>query len=238
MEQERRLFIGAIVHDLRTPLFALRGYLDGLSTGLATTPEKRDRYVSVAKEKADTLERLVADLFDYTRIEYLDQEPAREPVDLDDLARGLTETAAPAAGAKNLSVTYSGEEAIVAGDKHQLSRVLENLIGNAIRYTPTGGSIDVAVRAMGNRVSFTVADSGPGIPAADLPHLFQPLFRGEASRNRKTGGVGLGLTIARKIMLAHGGELSASNRKEGGALFTGTLPAAGAAPSPHPSDGA
>jgi signal transduction histidine kinase len=238
MEQERRLFIGAIVHDLRTPLFALRGYLDGLSKGIADTPEKHERYVTVAKEKADMLERLVSDLFDYTRIEYLDETPVREPVDLGDLANQLTETAAPRAEAKGLSIAYSGEEAIVAGDKHQLSRVIENLIGNAIRYTPSGGKIDVNVMAKDGRVSFSVADTGPGIPAADLPHLFKPLYRGEASRNRKTGGVGLGLTIARKIMTAHGGELTATNRPEGGALFTGTLPAAGSEPSRRPSDGA
>ena len=101
---------------------------------------------------------------------------------------------------------------------------MENLLDNALRHTPSGGSVRVAWREEGERAVFSVSDTGPGIPPEDLPHLFEPLFRGEASRNRRTGGAGLGLTIARRILRAHGGELSAANRRSGGAVFTGALP--------------
>jgi signal transduction histidine kinase len=226
LEQERRFFIGAIVHDLRTPLFSLRGSLEALETGVADTPEKRARYVGVAWEKAAALERLIADLFDFTRLEYLDQAPNRESLDFAALLRGLVEGVQPRAEAKGVRLTlaHSTEPSIVEGDAHLLSRAIENLLDNAVRYTPGGGSVGVTCASGVDGVTFAVADSGPGIPPHDLPHLFVPLYRGENSRNRRTGGAGLGLTIARRILQAHGGDLTARNTPAGGALFEGTLP--------------
>jgi signal transduction histidine kinase len=228
LEQERRLFIGAIVHDLRTPLFALRGYLEGFEQGLAETPEKRARYIAVAREKAGALERLIADLFDYTRLEYLDQAPNREPLDLAALLRRLVDGLQPQAEAKGVQLTFVTPEGScrVDGDSHLLTRAVENLLDNALRHTPSGGVVRVACQSSPAGARFSVSDSGPGIPPADLPHLFTPLFRGETSRNRRTGGAGLGLTIARRILQAHHGDLSAANGAEGGAVFTGTLPVA------------
>jgi signal transduction histidine kinase len=227
LEQERRLFIGAIVHDLRTPLFSLRGYLDGLAQGVADTPEKRERYLAVAREKADSLERLIADLFDFTRLEYLDQTPHCEPLDLAALLGRLVEGIRPRAEAKGvrLLVEDLSVPCTVDGDAHLLTRAIENLLDNAVRFTPGGGDVRVSYRTVGQRTTVTVADSGPGIPAADLPHLFTPLYRGESSRNRRTGGAGLGLTIAKRIVEAHGGDLTAGNAPNGGAIFRVTLPA-------------
>jgi signal transduction histidine kinase len=229
MEQGRRLFIGAIVHDLRTPLFSLRGYLEGLATGVADTPEKRASYVATAREKAAALERLISDLFDYTRLEYLDQgfePPSREPLDLGALLRRLVDGLQPQAAAKRIRLTLDEPvtPCTVQGDAHLLSRAVENLLDNALRYTPSGGVVRVACHPAPSGVAFTVADTGPGIPTADLPHLFTPLYRGEDSRNRRTGGAGLGLTIARRILLAHGGDLVAGNTPTGGAVFTASLP--------------
>lgn len=227
LEQERRFFIGAIVHDLRTPLFSLRGYLEGLEKGLADTPEKRDRYIAVAQEKAAALERLISDLFDYTRLEYLEQAPNREALDLSVLLRRLVDGALPQAEAKGVALTLdaSSGQCMVDGDSHLLTRAVENLLDNALRYTPEDGSVRVGCRPERGRALFSVSDTGPGIPEYDLPHLFAPLYRSETSRNRRTGGAGLGLTIARRILLAHGGDLTAGNRAEGGAVFTGSLPA-------------
>lgn len=235
LEQERRLFIAAVVHDLRTPLFALRGYLEGLEKGVADTPEKQSHYVATAQEKATALERLVTDLFDYTRLEYLDQIPDREPLDLDALLRRLTNGLQPRAEAKRITLTLDQppHPCIVDGDSHLLTRAVENLLDNAVRYTPSGGSVRVACVGTSDAARFTIADTGPGIPAHDLPHLFTPLYRGETSRNRRTGGAGLGLTIARRILRAHGGDLIAANNPDGGAVFTGTLPS----PAPESSRG-
>jgi signal transduction histidine kinase len=228
LEQERRLFIGAVAHDLRTPLFAMRGYLAGLAEGLADTPEKAARYVAVTQEKAEALERLVADLFDFTRLEYLDQAPSREPLDLRRLLQRLVEGVRPQADAKQVQMVLEmpDEPCIADIDSHLLTRAIENLLDNALRHTPSGGTVRVACARDPNGIRFSVADTGPGIPAADLPNLFRPLYRGETSRNRRTGGAGLGLTTARRVLLAHGGDLTAENGPNGGALFRGTLPAA------------
>jgi signal transduction histidine kinase len=226
MEQERRMFISALVHDLRTPLFSLRGSLEGLATGIADTPEKRARYVAVAQEKADALERLIADLFAFTRLEYLDEEPRRAPVDLAAFLSRLVEGMRPRAETKGVRLAIDpGPARTIQADEHLLTRAVENLLDNALRHTPSGGEIRVGWRIAGDTVAIDVVDTGPGIPADDLPRVFDPLYRGEGSRNRRTGGAGLGLTIARRILVAHGGDLTAANAPDGGAAFTATLPA-------------
>lgn len=237
LEQERRLFIGAIAHDLRTPIFTLSAYLSGLHDGVATTPDKARHYVEVCREQTATLERLISDLFAYTKVEYLEQEPRRELLELGELLRGAAESMHPraVAGGVSLTVTGSPERCPLMGDAQLLVRAIENLLDNALRYTPDGGSIAMHWRREAAMAVFTVEDSGPGIAAHDLPHLFTPLYRAETSRNRQTGGAGLGLTIARRIMQAHGGDLVAGNAAAGGGLFTGSLPIAGSQIRPDPA---
>ncbi len=230
LEEERRFFVGAIAHDLRTPLFALRGYLEGLDQGLATSPARAAGYLAICRQKADQLDRLVSDLFAYTRVEYLEQTLQTAPLDLAALLRRAVASAAPGADAKGVTLTVNGplEPCAVQGDGPLLERAVENLLDNAIRYTPAGGRVGLCCRrdASAGQAVVSVADTGPGIAAADLPHLFDPLFRGEASRSRQTGGAGLGLAIARRALVAHGGDLTAANGPDGGALFTARLPLA------------
>jgi signal transduction histidine kinase len=223
-----------VARDLRTPLFALRSYLEGLEKGVAATPEKVARYLRVAREKADALEQLIADLSAYTRLEYLGQTIQEQAVDLGALLAMAAEGVLPQAEAKGVSVTLDGpaEPALMHGDAHLLTRAVANLLDNALRHTPDGGCIWVRWRHTSANLVFAVEDTGSGIAPHDLPHLFTPLYRGEASRNRQTGGAGLGLAIARRILRAHGGDLTASNRSGGGAVFTGTLPLQHAAPLP------
>jgi signal transduction histidine kinase len=223
------MFIAAIAHDLRTPLFSLRGYLDGLDTGLADTPERRARYLAVAKEKADTLERLVGDLFDYTRLEYREQSLDRQPLDLVDLLGELVDGLRPRAEAEDVALVFRspgspGSACLVDADRHQLARAVDNILDNALRYTPAGGRIDVTCGTRGGAAWFTITDTGPGIAADDLPHLFQPLYRGDHGHRPGTGGTGLGLAIAHRIVTAHDGTLVAANTPTGGARFTATLP--------------
>ena len=226
LENERRMFIAAIAHDLRTPLFSLRGYLDGLDTGLADSPERRSRYLAVAKEKADTLERLVGDLFDYTRLEYPEQSLDRRPLDLANLVGELVDGIRPRAEAADVTLTFrsSGQARPVDADSHQLTRAVDNILDNALRYTPAGGRVDVTSGIGDGTAWFTITDTGPGIAAEDLPHLFQPLYRGDRSRSTAAGGTGLGLAIAHRIVTAHDGTLVAGNAPAGGASFTATLP--------------
>ena len=226
LEEQRRLFVGAVAHDLRTPLFMLRGHLKGLERGVAATPEKIAHYVAVCQAKADALERLIADLFAFTRLEYLEQAPERAPLELGELLRQAVEGEQPLAAARAITLTLDvpAEDCPLLGDGHLLARAVENLLDNALRHTPEGGRIGVRLSRRNATLVVAVEDTGPGIAADDLPHLFTPLYRGEASRNRQTGGAGLGLAIARRILRAHGGNLTAANRVDGGAAFTGTLP--------------
>jgi signal transduction histidine kinase len=233
LEQERRLFVGAIAHDLRTPLFSLRGFLQGLEQGLASTPERAKRYVAVCQDKAAVLDRLIADLFAYARAEHLQEVPRREQLDLGGLLAKTADGLRPLVETKEVVLDLSGPSPCpLTGDAHLLVRAIDNLLDNAIRHTPPGGSIAVGWRREADRVLITVTDSGPGIAPHDLPHLFTPLYRAETSRNRQTGGAGLGLTVARRILQAHGGDLSAANGAAGGAIFTAVLPVETAGPAP------
>ncbi len=227
LERDRRRFISAIAHDLRTPLFSLRGSLEGLEQGVAKTPEQQRRYLGIAQAKADQLERLIADLFSFTRLEYLEERPDRESVDIAGLCRDVTGSAQTRAHGQRFEVVAPETPVVIQADRHLLVRALDNLLDNALRYTPETGSIQVTVREQGETVTIQVADSGSGFAEGDLPHLFEPLFRGEASRSRETGGAGLGLTIAQRIVAAHGGTLEASNAPEGGAQLVVTLPTGG-----------
>lgn len=225
-EEQRRQFIGAIAHDLRTPLFTLRAYLDGLNDGLATSPQKTSQYLQACRTSANALDRLITDLFSYARMEYLGQQPRRESIDLGDLLHTAAQAHQPQAEAKHitLTVTTPATPCTISADEHLLTRVLSNLIDNALRHTPEHGDISLSCAFTEDETTFTVADSGPGIDPADLPHLFTPLYRGEASRNRATGGAGLGLAIAHRILLAHGGTLTAASTKPHGAAFTARIP--------------
>ncbi|HEX8033549.1 MAG TPA: HAMP domain-containing sensor histidine kinase, partial [Ktedonobacterales bacterium] len=167
-----------------------------------------------------------ADLFAYARLEYLEQTLERAPLELGDLLSQAVESAQPLAVAKGITLTLNGpsEMCQLLGDGHLLTRAIENLLDNALRHTPEGGTIQVRWSQARDAV-FSVGDTGPGIPAHELPHLFTPLYRGESSRNRQTGGAGLGLAISRRILRAHGGDLTAANAPQGGAIFIGTLPA-------------
>lgn len=225
-EEERRLFVGAIAHDLRTPLFSLRGYLEGIEQGLATTPQKMAQYIHICREKADALEHLVADLFAYTRVEYLEQTLQREPLDLGDLLRRAVDGRQREAESRGVHLAFDEppDICLVSGDAQLLRRAVENLLDNALRYTPPGGRIEVRCGMDRNRVAFTVADNGPGIAPHALPHLFEPMYRADSSRSHQTGGSGMGLAIARRILRGHGGDLVAANRTSAGAEFVGYVP--------------
>lgn len=237
LEEERRFVIAALAHDLRTPLFALRGYLDGLEQGIARTPDKIAKYVAVCKEKAAQLNRLVEELFTFTKGEYAKTQLNAKPVDLAYLLRRAVDSLNPLAGPKQLALHCQAiGSCTVNGDSHLLERAMNNLLDNAVRHTPPNGEVWVRCDSDGGKVRFTIRDTGPGFAEEEMQRVFEPLFRGEASRNRSTGGSGLGLTISRRIMRLHGGDLEASNHEEGGALLAGWLPAASGQTEQQTSD--
>lgn len=228
LEDERRFVIAAVAHDLRTPLFALRGYLEGLEQGIADSPEKQVKYLQVCKEKSAQLDRLVEDLFTFTKTELLEMEFKENTVDLSIVLQRSIDSVSPLAYQKHISLIMHqfGEECVVIGDSHLLERAMNNLLDNAVRHTPCYGEIIVECYKSGNNVTFTIKDTGDGFSSDELQRVFEPLYRGEASRNRLTGGVGLGMTISKRIITQHGGDLDAGNHSDGGALLSGSIPLA------------
>ncbi|MFE5322195.1 sensor histidine kinase [Paenibacillus sp. NPDC056579] len=229
LEEERRFFIQAIAHDLRSPLFTLRGFLLRLERGMYDNRDKAARYLSICSQKAEQLERLISDLFAYTKLESLEQTLRPEPLEASPFFAGIAEEFRPIANEKSIELSYIEEEPLeqvaFTGDSHLLRRALGNLIDNAVRHTPVGGRIELGWRKESERLVFTVEDTGPGIAEQDRMVVFEPFYRGDHSRNPAYGGAGLGLTIARRIVRAHNGELFVQNKSpSGGALFTGWIP--------------
>ncbi|KPV56705.1 histidine kinase [Paenibacillus sp. A3] len=228
LEEERRFVIAAVAHDLRTPLFALRGYLDGLEQGVAQSPEKIAKYLAVCKEKSAQLDRLVEDLFTFTKMDYLEMKLHYKKIDFKHLIQQSIDSLSPLARQKQISISnHAADDCFISGDMHLLERSINNLLDNAVRHTPSYGEIVVQCYVDRDQVKFTIRDTGPGFSPVELQWAFEPLYRGETSRNRSTGGSGLGLTISQKIIRRHGGELAAGNHSEGGALLTGWLPVNG-----------
>jgi signal transduction histidine kinase len=215
-ERDRRFLVTAIAHDLRTPLFTLRGSLEAIERGIGD-----DAALSRAQAKADHLDRLVGDLFSYARAEYAAGAHAAAPLDVAELARRAAESADP--GPIALALRADGPAPHV-GDPIALERALTNVVENAVRHART--RVDMVVRRVdgAGTIVVEVADDGPGFAPEDLPHVFEPLFRGDRARKANGGGAGLGLAIARRLARAHGGEITAENRPEGGARVTVTLP--------------
>jgi signal transduction histidine kinase len=221
-EEERRFLITSIAHDLRTPVFLLRGRLEALARGVGDAESNLRR----AQAGGRLLDRLVGDLFAFSTLEYRGARPARERVDLADLFRQAAVGFGARAAEKDVAITADGPEVTTLADEQFLSRVVSNLLDNAVRHVPAGGDVELRWTRSSGSIGFSVWNSGNPIPANDLPHLFEPMFRSDSSRNSENGGAGLGLAIARHLIEAHGGTLVAENPPAGGARFAATLPAA------------
>jgi signal transduction histidine kinase len=218
-ERERRFMVTAIAHDLRTPLFTLRGSLEALERGVGDA-----RYLDRAQDKAAHLDRLVSDLFTFSRLEYACDAIAFEEVDVAALARRAAQGVEPLATARGCALEVRGMQGglAVQGDADALLRVLTNLLDNALRHGR--GRVVPGAQRDHRAIRVEVADDGPGFAPADLPHVFEPLFRSDRARAATTGGTGLGLAIARRLARAHGGDVQAANDPGGGARATLTLP--------------
>ncbi len=221
-EEERRFLISSIAHDLRTPLFLLRGHVDALARGVGDAHSNLRR----AEASGLLLDRLVGDLFAFSTLEYRGAKPAKDRVDLADLFRQAAVGFGSRAAEKDVAITADGPDVTALADAQFLNRVVSNLLDNAVRHVPAGGDVELRWARNGGSIGFSVWNSGEPIPAEDLSHLFEPMFRSDKSRNRETGGAGLGLAIARHLIEAHGGTLVAENPPAGGARFVATLPAA------------
>lgn len=211
-ENRRKFLITSVAHDLRTPLFTLRGSLEAIEHGIGDAD-----HLARAQDKATLLDSLVDDLFTYSRLEYAHPELAHEPLDALALANDAAQTVS-----SRIVVTAPADGVVVHGDRASLLRVLVNLLDNAVRYARS--RVELRVGREGDAVAFEVIDDGPGIDPEDLPHLFEPLFRSDRTRNSTTGGAGLGLAIVDRLVTAAGATVSVAGAPGGGARFTVRFP--------------
>jgi len=209
LERVRRDFVANVSHEFKTPLTAIQGFAETLLGGALDDMANRERFVEIIREHSQRLARLTDDLLKLSRIEAGQLDLEVRSVNVAALIHSCVETARFKAQAKGLRVDVQVQPGIpdIRGDNARLAEVLQNLVDNALQYTPAGGRIDVQARAEDHSVVFTVADTGIGIPESDLERIFERFYRVDDARSREAGGTGLGLSIARHIVEAHGGRI-------------------------------
>jgi signal transduction histidine kinase len=226
LEHLRRDLVAWASHDLQTPLTSVRAILEALSDGVVDEPETVRRYLNTAQRDVLSLSALIDDLFQMSQLDAGGFPLNRAQSSLGDLVSDTLESFSELAYRESIKLEGQIEPGVdpVFMDTQAIGRVLNNLIGNALRHTPPGGAIEVRALRTRENVEVSVRDTGEGIRAEDLPHVFERFYRGEKSRNRGTGGAGLGLAIARGIVRAHGGDIGVVSEPGKGTKFLFTLP--------------
>ena len=214
----RRVFTADVAHELRTPLMVLRSQVEGMQDGMV-----RNDAEALASLHEETLRmaRLVDDLETLASAEAAGFSLSPTPTDLAVLARDAAREFAGQAEASGVALRTSLDSVVVSVDATRIRQVIANLLSNALKFTPSGGEVTLAVAERTGGAVVSVRDTGPGIPPEELPHVFDRFFRGKAVR---VGGSGIGLTVARELVRAHGGELVASTSSEGGTSFEAHIP--------------
>jgi two-component system, OmpR family, phosphate regulon sensor histidine kinase PhoR len=228
LERVRRDFVANVSHEFRTPLTAIQGFAETLLAGAIEDPEHRRRFVEIIRSHAARLARLTEDLLELSRIEAGRLELEFRSLPVSQFVAACLETARLKAEQKQLriSVQLPPRLPAVRGDALHLQEVLQNLLDNAVQYTPPGGRIGVSAEAADGQVVITVADTGIGIPQAEQERIFERFYRVDPGRSREAGGTGLGLSIARHIVEAHGGRIWVESAVGEGSRFHFAIPVA------------
>lgn len=227
LQQMRREFVANVSHELRSPLTSILGYAQTLLEDPPDTPEQRERFLTLIVRDAERMRRLVDDLLNLSRVESGQAPPRFEWTNLHNLVgRVLTQLRDQAAQAQVQLINEVPLDLRAQCDPGQIEQVLYNLITNGVQYTAQGGRVVVAGKHGNATVTLEVRDTGIGIPAADLPRIFERFYRVDKARSRATGGTGLGLSIVKHIVDAHGGRVSVESQVEKGTTFTVELPVA------------
>ncbi len=227
-------FLATVSHELRTPLNAVVGWSRLLQSGQLDA-EGVKHAVEVIERNAAAQRQIIEDLLDVSRIVAGKLRINTQPVDLLLVIHAAIDAVQPAAEAKTIDITthVSAPDAIVRADNERLQQVFWNLLANAVKFTPAGGTVDVYLERDGSLVEIRIEDTGPGVPAEFLPRIFERFTQADGSSTRKHGGLGLGLAIVRHLIELHGGTVSAANRAEGGAVLTVKLPILIVVPAPE-----
>jgi len=226
LEALRRNLIAWAGHDLRTPLASIRAIVEALADGVVEEPGAVQRYLNTAQREIRSLSNLIDDLFQLAQLEAGGLRLERDWSSISDLISDTMESFSQLAARQEIHLEgrVDSDLGLFLMDVQQINRVLSNLVGNALRHTPAGGKVSVMASAKGGGLIVEVCDTGEGIDNQDLPHIFERFYRGEKSRNRTTGGAGLGLAIAKGIVEAHGGQIGVDSQDGPGTRFYFTLP--------------
>ncbi len=227
MDRMRRDLIAWVGHDLRTPLASVRAILEALGDGMVDDPDTAARYVQTAQRDIRSLSALIDDLFEMAKLDAGGITLEKVTLPIGDLISDTMESFSELARQRGVTLTGSlaPQTGVVTADVQKLGRVLANLLSNALRYTPEGGTVTVTAHPIGDTVQVEIRDTGAGIPPDDLPRVFEQFYRGDKARSRASGGgAGLGLAIAKRIVEAHGGTISVESKVGQGTRFYFTVP--------------
>jgi len=227
LELVRKEFVANVSHELRTPLSVIKGYVETLVDGHQEIPvDDREKFLRTIQRHTDRLNSLLEDLLTLSRLESTQPGMKPEPVVLVDLVRSVVEDYRSRPTSADHPIALHADVSIgsLPVDPLKITQVLSNLLDNAIKYTPKGSKLEVRMGVRGSDVEICVRDDGPGIPAEDLPHLFERFYRVDKGRSREKGGTGLGLSIVKHIVQLHGGRVWVESTLGRGAAFYFTVP--------------
>lgn len=216
IEKENRELISNISHDLKTPITAVKGYVEGIMDGVADTPEKMDRYVRTIYNKTNEMDHLINELTFYSKIDTNRIPYTFSKLNVEDYFADCAEEVGLELETRGIELVYANyveKDVMVIADGEQIRRVIHNIISNAIKYMDKPkGIIQIRIKDVGDFIQIEIEDNGKGIGPKDLPYIFDRFYRTDVSRNSSKGGSGIGLSIVKKILEDHGGKVWATSR--------------------------
>ena len=228
IEKENRELISNISHDLKTPITAVKGYVEGIMDGVADTPEKMDRYVRTIYNKTNEMDHLINELTFYSKIDTNRIPYTFNKLNVEDYFEDCSEEVGLELETRGIELVYANyveKDVMVIADGEQIRRVIHNIISNAIKYMDKPkGIIQIRIKDVGDFIQIEIEDNGKGIGPKDLPYIFDRFYRVDKARSRAQGGTGLGLSIAKEIIKQHKGFIWAKSEYGKGSTFTIVLP--------------
>ncbi len=228
LERMRQDFVANASHELKTPLASIKAYTETLLDWALQDDSVNVRFLERIDEQAERLNQLILDLLSLARLESGQEVFDHQPLDVVPVIEACTEALRGRATAKNLDLTFDpdgvDERTMILADEEAVRQIVDNLIDNAIKYTPEHGSVRVRCSVQGDSIAFEVTDTGIGIPREDLPRIFERFYRVDKARSRELGGTGLGLSIVKHLVQSIGGEIEVSSRLGSGSQFTVRFP--------------
>jgi len=226
MDRVRTDFVANVSHELKTPLTLIKGYIETLEDRAINDTEKARKFISIIKEHANRLENIIEDLLSLSELELSKDCLNKTEFDLKRLTYEITLSFGYALDTKRhvLSIDQQGNDFRIKADRDKIEQIIVNLIDNAIKYTNEAGQINIYIFEQQNEITITIQDNGMGIPKEDVDRVFERFYRVDKARSRELGGTGLGLGIAKHIVLAHNGQISIESEINKGTKVLVRLP--------------